>query len=97
MAKECLKQKHKKMQALWERLSAEEKAILELPADKRKEAAEAFTKRRVKNRQFKTRRYNRCSITGRSKGNIRFFGICRQQFREMAHKGLLPGVVKSSW
>ncbi|MBS1700121.1 MAG: 30S ribosomal protein S14 [Armatimonadetes bacterium] len=46
---------------------------------------------------FKTRRYNRCSITGRSHGVSRFFGVCRQVLREKAHRGELPGVVKSSW
>ncbi|ERT04755.1 30S ribosomal protein S14 [Lyngbya aestuarii BL J] len=40
---------------------------------------------------------NRCWATGRSRGYYRDFGLCRNQLREMAHKGLLPGVVKSSW
>lgn len=97
MAKEALIQKQKKLAQQWEKLHAEEQAILALPKDKREEALAAFTERRVKNRQFKTRRYNRCSITGRPKGYIRYFGICRQQLRELAHKGQLPGVTKSSW
>ncbi len=97
MAKECLIQKHKRQTETWERLHKEEQEILALPKEKREEALAAFTARRVKNRQYKTRRYNRCSITGRAKGNFRYFGLCRQQFREMAHRGLLPGVTKSSW
>ena len=40
---------------------------------------------------------NRCEITGRPRGNMRQFGICRNLFREMAHSGLIPGVKKSSW
>ena len=36
-------------------------------------------------------------ITGRPKGYIRLFGISRIQFREMASKGLIPGVTKASW
>jgi small subunit ribosomal protein S14 len=40
---------------------------------------------------------NRCSITGRAHGYIRKFGISRICFREMAHRGLIPGVTKSSW
>ncbi|MDX1931264.1 MAG: 30S ribosomal protein S14 [Capsulimonadales bacterium] len=40
---------------------------------------------------------NRCSITGRSHGYMRKFGISRITFREMAHRGLIPGVTKSSW
>jgi len=40
---------------------------------------------------------NRCEITGRPRGNMRQFGICRNQFREMAHMGLVPGIKKASW
>ncbi len=43
------------------------------------------------------RLHNRCKITGRPKGYIRQFGISRIQFREMASKGLIPGVKKTSW
>lgn len=43
------------------------------------------------------RLHNRCKITGRPKGYMRFFGISRIQFREMASKGLIPGVKKASW
>ncbi len=44
-----------------------------------------------------TRLKNRCSITGRSHGYMRKFGLSRVTFREMAHQGLIPGVTKSSW
>ena len=43
------------------------------------------------------RLHNRCKLTGRPKGYIRMFGISRIQFREMASKGLIPGVKKASW
>ncbi|GAD04998.1 30S ribosomal protein S14 [Porphyromonas crevioricanis] len=43
------------------------------------------------------RLHNRCSMTGRPKGYMRQFGISRIQFREMASKGLIPGVKKASW
>lgn len=43
------------------------------------------------------RLHNRCKLTGRPKGYIRQFGISRIQFREMASKGLIPGVKKASW
>jgi len=43
------------------------------------------------------RYHNRCSITGRPKGYMRQFGLSRIQFREMASKGLIPGVRKASW
>ncbi len=45
----------------------------------------------------KERVRNRCQLTGRSRGVYRKFMISRIVFREMAHKGLLPGVTKSSW
>lgn len=40
---------------------------------------------------------NRCELTGRPRGYIRKFGICRIQFRDMAHDGKIPGVKKASW
>lgn len=43
------------------------------------------------------RLHNRCKITGRPKGYMRMFGLSRIQFREMASKGLIPGVKKASW
>lgn len=43
-----------------------------------------------------TRGVNRCRITGRPKGYMRFFGLSRITFREMAMRGELPGVVKAS-
>ena len=47
--------------------------------------------------KFQVRAYNRCNICGRPRGYMRKFGICRICFREMASKGLIPGVTKSSW
>ena len=43
------------------------------------------------------RAHNRCKLTGRPKGYMRRFGICRVQFREMALAGKIPGVTKASW
>ena len=40
---------------------------------------------------------NRCQLTGRPRGYMRKFGINRVTFREMASKGLIPGVTKASW
>lgn len=45
----------------------------------------------------KIRIRNRCWKTGRPRGYFRDFGISRHVLREMAHQGLLPGVIKSSW
>jgi small subunit ribosomal protein S14 len=43
------------------------------------------------------RLHNRCKLTGRPKGYMRKFGICRNVFREMASEGKIPGVTKASW
>ncbi len=43
------------------------------------------------------RMHNRCKLTGRPKGYMRQFGLSRVMFREMANKGLIPGVKKASW
>jgi small subunit ribosomal protein S14 len=43
------------------------------------------------------RLHNRCKLTGRPKGYLRKFGICRNMFRLMASEGKIPGVTKSSW
>lgn len=43
------------------------------------------------------RLHNRCMLTGRPRGYMRQFGISRITFREMASKGLIPGVKKASW
>ena len=47
--------------------------------------------------KFKSREYTRCNICGRARGYYRRFGVCRLCFRELANKGMIPGVRKSSW
>ena len=44
-----------------------------------------------------TRIRNRCELTGRPRAYYRKFRLCRVQLRELANKGLIPGVIKSSW
>ncbi|WP_136161911.1 30S ribosomal protein S14 [Sphingomonas flavalba] len=44
-----------------------------------------------------TRVRNRCETTGRPRGYYRKFRLCRVQLRDLANKGLIPGVTKSSW
>jgi small subunit ribosomal protein S14 len=44
-----------------------------------------------------TRIRNRCEVTGRPRAYYRKFRLCRIQLRELANKGLIPGVTKSSW
>lgn len=45
----------------------------------------------------KKRLHNRCKLSGRPKGYMRRFGLCRNMFRDMALAGKLPGVTKASW
>ncbi len=47
--------------------------------------------------KFEVRHHNRCELTGRPRGFMRYFKMCRNQFRELALKGQIPGVTKSSW
>lgn len=47
--------------------------------------------------KYKVREYTRCERCGRPHSVIRKFGLCRICFRELANKGEIPGVKKSSW
>ncbi len=60
-------------------------------------AAFVKAKQEGKKPQFPTRVYNRCKLCGRRHGFIRFFGVCRICFRELASNGDIPGITKSSW
>jgi small subunit ribosomal protein S14 len=47
--------------------------------------------------KFKVRAYSRCSRCGRPHAVLSKYGICRICFRELAYKGQIPGMTKSSW
>jgi small subunit ribosomal protein S14 len=47
--------------------------------------------------KFSTRIVRRCFRCGRRRGYMRQFGLCRICFRELANKGEIPGIKKSSW
>ncbi len=47
--------------------------------------------------KYSTRNHNRCNLCGRPRSYMRKYGICRLCFRELAYKGEIPGVHKSSW
>jgi small subunit ribosomal protein S14 len=53
--------------------------------------------KKTKKPKFSTRRHNRCNICGRPRAFLRKFGICRLCFRQLALRGEIPGVSKSSW
>jgi len=89
MAKESMKAREAKRQQLVAKYAAKRKAL--------KEAGDYQGLQKIPRDGSPTRLHNRCKITGRPKGYMRQFGISRVLFREMANKGLIPGVKKSSW
>ena len=62
-----------------------------------KEAGDWDALQKLPANSSKVRLHNRCQLTGRPRGYMRQFGISRVMFREMANKGLIPGVKKASW
>lgn len=89
MAKESMKAREAKRQRMVAKYAAK-RAQLKKEGDY--EALQAIPRN-----ASPVRLHNRCSMTGRPKGYMRQFGISRIQFREMASKGLIPGVKKASW
>ena len=60
----------------------------------------AKTSKIVKNnkkQKFEVRHRNRCKICGRPRAFMRNFEVCRICFRDLAHRGEIPGIKKSSW
>jgi len=62
------------------------------------ERADARTKlNKLPKNSAPTRIRNRCESTGRARGYLRKFGLCRNEFRRLANFGQIPGVTKASW
>ena len=101
MAKKSQLAREKKRRALHERHQAER---AELNAKVRQSAddpqarwAAQIALQQLPRNSSPSRLKNRCEVTGRSRGYMRKFGLSRITFREMASRGLLPGIRKSSW
>jgi len=60
-------------------------------------AKKSQTEKSKKKPKFSTRIVRRCFRCGRRRGYMRKFGLCRICFRELANKGEIPGIKKSSW
>lgn len=60
-------------------------------------AKKAQVIRSKKKPKFRSRRDDRCLRCGRARGTLRKFKVCRICFRELAHRGEIPGVTKASW
>jgi small subunit ribosomal protein S14 len=89
MAKESVKARQRKREAMVARY-AEKRAALKAAGDY---AALDLLPKNASPVRLK----NRCQLTGRPKGYMRHFGICRNMFRDMALEGKIPGVKKASW
>ena len=100
MAKKSMSARDVKRQKLVERYAAKRAALMaafDAAADPM-ERLEIHRKiQGLPRNSAKVRLRNRCWATGKPRGVYRDFGLCRNQLRERAHKGELPGVVKSSW
>ncbi len=89
MAKESIKARQKKRERMVAQY-AEKRAALKAAGEW--QALDALPKN-----SSSVRLKNRCQLTGRPKGYIRYFGISRVIFRDMALNGKIPGVKKASW
>ena len=89
MAKESVKARQRKREALVAQY-AEKRAAL-------KAAGDYAALDKLPKNASPIRLKNRCQLTGRPKGYMRYFGLSRVIFRDMALNGKIPGVKKASW
>ncbi len=89
MAKESVKARQRKREKLVEQY-AEKRAALKAAGDYK--ALDELPKN-----SSRVRLKNRCQLTGRPRGYIRYFGLSRVTFRDMALGGKIPGIKKASW
>ena len=89
MARESIKARQRKREAMVARY-AEKRA--KLKAEGNYDALQLLPRN-----ASPVRLRNRCKLTVRPRGYMRTFGICRNQFRQLASDGKIPGVTKSSW
>jgi small subunit ribosomal protein S14 len=89
MAKESMKARERKRIALVDRYAKKREEL--------KKAGDWDALQKLPKNSSKVRVRNRCQLTGRPRGFIRQFGLCRNQFRELALDGRIPGVKKASW
>jgi small subunit ribosomal protein S14 len=101
MAKVSSMNKNNHRRKLVAKFASKRKKLKELANDKKKSPEERFAARtklaQLPRNSSKTRIRNRCELTGRSRGYYRKLKLCRNQLRELASQGLIPGMVKSSW
>ena len=101
MAKKSSVEKNKRRMALVKQYAGKRTALLATANDLSLPTEERFTARlklaELPRNSNPTRVRLRCEVTGRPRGNYRKLRLSRNMLREMGHKGLIPGLVKSSW
>lgn len=78
------------------RADLKKKCIDTTISDEEREAARTAIQKLPRN-SAPSRQRNRCKLTGRSRGYVGDFGLCRNEFRRLASYGQIPGVTKASW
>jgi small subunit ribosomal protein S14 len=100
MAKKSMIEREKKRMKLVQKYAAKRtalKADMKKAQSFREKLDVQFAFQKLPRNSAPTRVQNRCQQTGRPHAFYRDFGLSRNALREMAHKGLLPGVTKASW
>lgn len=101
MAKTSSMEKNKRRRKLSAQYAAKRKHLKEVANDLKRPAEERFAARlklaELPRNSSPTRIRNRCELTGRARGYYRKLRLCRNQLRELASQGRIPGMVKSSW
>jgi small subunit ribosomal protein S14 len=101
MAKLSSINKNLRRKKLVAQYAAKRKKLKAVANDLNKSAEERFAARlklaQLPRNSAPSRVRNRCELTGRARGYYRKFRICRNQLRDLASQGLIPGMVKSSW
>lgn len=101
MAKTSSVEKNNRRRKLAAQTAAKRKRLKEIANDLKRPPEERFQARlklaEMPRNSSPTRIRNRCEMTGRARGVYRKFKLCRNQLRELASQGRIPGIVKSSW
>jgi small subunit ribosomal protein S14 len=101
MAKVCMLNREIKRKHVAKRDAAKRASLKELIVDATKSFSERMAARDALNgldrNGAESRQRKRCALTGRPRAFYNRFGLCRNKLRELASKGLLPGVRKASW
>lgn len=95
MAKESMKARERKRERTVAKYAARRKELKALISKGDVDAVEKLNK--FPRNASPVRLRNRCKLTGRPRGYLRRFGLCRNMFRELAMNGKIPGVTKASW